>query len=146
MLRNIIPEVIYPNLCDKQKNILSILYQQHNKIICTRPIILAIIFIFTLQIGIMFIIAKIIGCVRINLLCCWCRIFFYLSHKLGYITSGIIFLNNSQKNERTNFLLFMGFMIKYILLRSSHITSPYLSCYICSITMLDLEYEVLGGF
>ena len=50
LLRNIIPEVIYPNLCDKQKNILSILYQQHNKIICTRPIILAIIFIFTLQI------------------------------------------------------------------------------------------------
>ena len=56
LLRNIIPEVIYPNLCDKQKNILSILYQQHNKIICARPIILAIIFIFTLQIGIMFII------------------------------------------------------------------------------------------
>ena len=50
LLRNIIPEVIYPNLCDKQKNILSILYQQHNKIICTRPIILAIIFIFILQI------------------------------------------------------------------------------------------------
>ena len=43
LLRNIIPEVIYPNLCDKQKNILSILYQQHNKIIRTRPIILAII-------------------------------------------------------------------------------------------------------
>ena len=79
---------------------------------------------FTLQIGIMFIIAKIIGCVRINLLCCWCnidRIFFCLSHKLGYITSGIIFLNNSQKNEQNNFLLFMGFMIKYILLRTNHI-------------------------
>ena len=43
LLRNIIPEVIYPNLCDKQKNILSILHQQHNKLIRTHPIILAII-------------------------------------------------------------------------------------------------------
>ena len=86
--------------------------------------ILLYIFIFALQIGIVFIIAKIIGRVRIILLCCWCnidRIFFCLSHKLGYITSGIIFLNNSQKNEQNISLLFMGSMIKYISLRTNHI-------------------------
>ena len=43
--------------------------------------------------------AKIIGRAQIILLCCWYnidRIFFCLSHKLGYITSGIIFLNNRE--------------------------------------------------
>ena len=69
---------------------------------------------FALQIGIVFIIAKIIGRVRIILLCCWYnidRIFFCLSHKLGYITSGIIFLNNREIFLLTSLTLFMDSMI-----------------------------------